>query len=204
MKFLLIIFLFNLLSATQSYPADSILKNNELSILKKVGLFPIQVWQRVSYNSNLFNCQFYPSCSNYGALAIKEHGIIKGSIITSDRIMRCNPFAIKYHIELDRPFTYKDGILIDPLNQKIVNTSKKSPLIAASLSSIIPGLGRVYSGRIGDGILGFLTFYMIGGSAILAIENKQPFVGPLLGILEVYLYFGEIYGAWRTAKYYPK
>jgi putative component of membrane protein insertase Oxa1/YidC/SpoIIIJ protein YidD len=33
---------------------------------------------------------FTPSCSEYGILAIKGHGILKGGLMTIDRLTRCN------------------------------------------------------------------------------------------------------------------
>ncbi len=204
MRFLLIIFVFNQLFANKSFPADSLFTNNKINLINKIGILPIAAWQRISYNVNLFNCQFYPSCSNYGAIAIKQYGIIKGGIITSDRITRCNPFALKYHLELNLPFKYKDGRLIDPINQKFINKSKKSPFLAASMSAFIPGLGRIYAGRIWDGLIGFFSFYMIGESATLAFKKEKTASAPLLGLIATYIYLGEIYGAWRTAKFYQK
>lgn len=37
-------------------------------------------------------CRFYPSCSHYGYQAIYKYGVIKGSIMSIWRILRCNPF----------------------------------------------------------------------------------------------------------------
>lgn len=37
-------------------------------------------------------CRFYPSCSEYGVEAIKKYGIMKGGIMTTWRVMRCNPW----------------------------------------------------------------------------------------------------------------
>ena len=39
-------------------------------------------------------CRFYPSCSEYGYLCIKSHGVLNGSFLTFKRILRCNPFSI--------------------------------------------------------------------------------------------------------------
>ena len=64
--------------------------------IKTFFLYPISGWQRLSYNYNVFNCQFYPSCSNFSALSIAKHGLLKGSIISADRIIRCNPSAYHY------------------------------------------------------------------------------------------------------------
>jgi hypothetical protein len=38
------------------------------------------------------SCRFYPTCSHYGYQAIYKYGAIKGSMMATWRIMRCNPF----------------------------------------------------------------------------------------------------------------
>jgi putative membrane protein insertion efficiency factor len=37
-------------------------------------------------------CRFYPSCSRYGFEAIRKHGAVKGSLLATWRVLRCNPF----------------------------------------------------------------------------------------------------------------
>ncbi|MBW1771627.1 MAG: membrane protein insertion efficiency factor YidD [Deltaproteobacteria bacterium] len=37
-------------------------------------------------------CRFYPSCSAYARLAIKEYGILKGGILAINRLLKCHPF----------------------------------------------------------------------------------------------------------------
>jgi len=36
-------------------------------------------------------CRFYPSCSNYGLLALEKYGFVKGWYKTINRILRCKP-----------------------------------------------------------------------------------------------------------------
>ena len=36
-------------------------------------------------------CRFYPSCSEYGLIAFKRFGFIKGCYLTVRRIARCRP-----------------------------------------------------------------------------------------------------------------
>ena len=38
------------------------------------------------------NCRFYPSCSNYGLIAIQRHGALKGTYLTIKRLLKCHPF----------------------------------------------------------------------------------------------------------------
>ena len=94
--------LFNCLIAESKYPADSLLSSEKTPTIYKLGLLPIAGWQRISYNTNFFNCQFYPSCSNYGAHAIGKYGIIRGGVIASDRIHPLQSFC-----ENLLPYRYK-------------------------------------------------------------------------------------------------
>ncbi len=38
-------------------------------------------------------CPYFPSCSEYGIECLKRYGFLKGSILTTLRILRCNPFS---------------------------------------------------------------------------------------------------------------
>lgn len=37
------------------------------------------------------SCRFYPSCSTYARLALKEYGILKGGMMSLMRILKCHP-----------------------------------------------------------------------------------------------------------------
>lgn len=38
------------------------------------------------------NCRFHPSCSDFAAEALTEHGALRGSWLSARRILRCNPW----------------------------------------------------------------------------------------------------------------
>lgn len=70
------------------------------SLLVNIWLLPrnafiafIVVWRK--FISPLYGdvCRFYPSCSAYGLGSIQQHGLVKGSLLTTWRILRCNPFT---------------------------------------------------------------------------------------------------------------
>jgi putative membrane protein insertion efficiency factor len=37
-------------------------------------------------------CRFTPTCSQYGVEAVTKHGLLKGGLMTSWRVLRCNPW----------------------------------------------------------------------------------------------------------------
>ncbi len=37
-------------------------------------------------------CRFYPTCSHYGYQAIYKYGALKGGVMATWRVLRCNPF----------------------------------------------------------------------------------------------------------------
>ena len=52
----------------------------------------IRLYQKIPGNFHN-NCRFIPTCSNYAIEAITVHGSIKGTYLTTKRILRCNPFG---------------------------------------------------------------------------------------------------------------
>ena len=53
-------------------------------------------------------CKFKPSCSTYMFQAIKEWGIVRGIILGTKRIFRCNPFNKECGLDLV-PYNLKGG-----------------------------------------------------------------------------------------------
>tara|TARA_B100001996_G_scaffold34236_1_gene25635 strand:+ start:8447 stop:9088 length:642 start_codon:yes stop_codon:yes gene_type:complete len=199
MKSLINIFLLSAVIYGQ-YPADSLFNDTNNNFLQKIFLYPITKWQRISYNSDAIGCQYSPNCSLYGAQAIHSKGAILGSMVTYDRIVRCNESAQFHHNKMGG-FYSLDNRLVDPVNH-YPNTNKKSPLLAATLSAIIPGSGRVYGGRlIMDGIYGLLLSSFTIQIAQKSIKNDSALSPFYIGIALI-AYGGEIYGAYRTANYY--
>ena len=65
--------------------------------LKFVSIYPIILIIR-SYQVLLSpiirtNCRYQPSCSEYAIIALKEHGLLKGTYLFILRILKCNPFG---------------------------------------------------------------------------------------------------------------
>ncbi len=62
-------------------------------IMKSFLIYIIGLYQKYISPYKGTKCPYFPSCSNYGIEAIKEHGAIKGFFMTCWRILRCNPFS---------------------------------------------------------------------------------------------------------------
>ncbi|MEE9166712.1 MAG: membrane protein insertion efficiency factor YidD [Candidatus Neomarinimicrobiota bacterium] len=183
------------------YPADTLVSSNEVSMIGKAFVLPISLWQRFSYNVPFIQCQYYPSCSNYAAGSISEHGVLLGTALASDRIVRCNPFAHHYHLRETPGEFHPDGRIVDPvpaLPFAAENNGNKSPLLASAFSTLIPGAGRIYAGRTWDGILGFLTVVLAANVTRVSHQRERRFETAIFGLVTAAFYSGEILGAYRT------
>ena len=60
--------------------------------MKKIAIFIIEIYQKISikYLHKMFS--YTPTCSEYTKKAIKKYGIFKGGWKGFLRILRCNPF----------------------------------------------------------------------------------------------------------------
>lgn len=62
-------------------------------MLKQLFIFPIKLYQWIISPWLPKTCRFEPSCSNYMIQAIQTHGIFRGIMLGSKRILRCNPWG---------------------------------------------------------------------------------------------------------------
>ncbi|MBU4304740.1 MAG: membrane protein insertion efficiency factor YidD [Candidatus Omnitrophica bacterium] len=61
--------------------------------MKKTVLFLIDFYRNYLSGLMLKSCRFYPSCSVYAKEAVKKKGVLKGILLGSWRILRCNPLS---------------------------------------------------------------------------------------------------------------
>jgi hypothetical protein len=99
------------------------------------------------------------------------------------------------------------------LPNEIINISNsaidyrfKSPLLASSLSTLIPGLGKVYTKNYTDGIMSLL---FVAGTAWQSYRGfkkngTSSISGWVFGTLSLGFYIGNIYGSSKAAKRYNK
>jgi putative membrane protein insertion efficiency factor len=58
-----------------------------------VVLAPIAVYQRVISPALPRRCKYEPTCSRYAVQAVREYGILRGLVLASWRLLRCNPWS---------------------------------------------------------------------------------------------------------------
>ena len=61
--------------------------------IKALFILFIRAYQRLISPILPPSCRFTPSCSHYGIEALQKHGLIRGSYLTINRILRCHPWS---------------------------------------------------------------------------------------------------------------
>jgi putative membrane protein insertion efficiency factor len=56
-------------------------------------LLAIRAYQLLFSSMYAGSCRFHPSCSAYAVEAIERHGVLRGSVLTLKRLLRCRPLA---------------------------------------------------------------------------------------------------------------
>ena len=160
--------------------------------LKKIYKSPVKLWQKLSYSIPILDCQFEPSCSNYFIHAVDSTGIVTGTIIGADRIIRCNLGARHYHLQKPNPKFYDDGRLIDHVSFNHIENPNNKFLKYA----IIPGYGRYKLGREIDG---FFSFLIISSSIYKGIkfQNEKPILSGFYFSVGLVFWIADFYGTWR-------
>ena len=64
-----------------------------MSVLRRVAVTPIRVYQKLLSPAVGSRCKYYPSCSEYAAQAIDRFGILRGLVLAGWRLLRCNPWS---------------------------------------------------------------------------------------------------------------
>ncbi|MBU1099764.1 MAG: hypothetical protein KKA84_05095 [Bacteroidetes bacterium] len=112
---------------------------------------------------------------------------LSGGFLPSDSLQFIKPFDLRYKEDAAKFYHEK------------LNPGYKSLTTAALLSAVIPGLGKVYTDNITDGLTGFLV---TGVLSFLAYDNfraEHDFRAWLFTGLAAYFYAGNIYGSIAAA-----
>jgi uncharacterized protein len=61
--------------------------------MRKVALAPIEIYQRLVSPALPRRCKYEPTCSRYAARAVERYGILRGLVLATWRLLRCNPWS---------------------------------------------------------------------------------------------------------------
>ncbi len=61
--------------------------------LTAVILAPIRFYQRFISPGLPRSCKYEPTCSVYAVSAVRELGVVRGSVVAAWRVLRCNPWS---------------------------------------------------------------------------------------------------------------
>ncbi len=61
--------------------------------LVRIAQAPIVVYQRVISPALPRRCRYEPTCSAYAVRALGQFGILRGLVLATWRVLRCNPFS---------------------------------------------------------------------------------------------------------------
>jgi putative membrane protein insertion efficiency factor len=61
--------------------------------MRSAAIALLRVYQRTLSPLLGPRCKYYPSCSEYAVQAIGRYGILRGSVLATWRLLRCNPFS---------------------------------------------------------------------------------------------------------------
>lgn len=94
----------------------------------------------------------------------------------------------------------QDNIFTPYINQ-IEKTKFKSPALSLTMSAIIPGSGKIYSGYWKDGVVSFLFVSLSAWQSYRGFQEKgvNSYYGWLMGGISLSLYSGNLYGSFKAA-----
>jgi uncharacterized protein len=61
--------------------------------LVEIFLFPLRAYRQWISPALPRRCKYHPTCSAYAEQAIRELGIMRGTIVAGWRLLRCNPLS---------------------------------------------------------------------------------------------------------------
>jgi hypothetical protein len=98
------------------------------------------------------------------------------------------------------PFNNSEKDTLLNFYKRKINPGYKSIPLAAALSAVLPGLGKIYTEEYGDGITAFIATGILTYLSIDNFNAGHKFRGYLFGGLAALFYAGNIYGSAASAQ----
>jgi uncharacterized protein len=62
-------------------------------VIRSLVRAPIVLYQRFLSPALPRRCKYEPTCSRYALQAIERHGVLRGGVLATWRLLRCNPWS---------------------------------------------------------------------------------------------------------------
>lgn len=77
---------------------------------------------------------------------------------------------------------------------------RRSGILAAILSAILPGAGQAYAGHYADGAISLISVAALASGALLCFHHRERALGATLAVAASLVYAGNVYGASSAAE----
>ncbi len=64
-----------------------------MSLARRIATAPLRFYRRFLSPLKPPMCRFSPTCSQYAIEALEVHGLVRGPMLATWRLLRCQPFA---------------------------------------------------------------------------------------------------------------
>ena len=64
-----------------------------MSFARRFLVAPIRAYSRAISPALPARCKYHPSCSHYAVQAVERYGILRGVVLATWRVLRCNPWS---------------------------------------------------------------------------------------------------------------
>jgi len=140
--------------------------------------------------------KFIQNCKTLDSMTKAEFQL--GILIMQHRWSEAKIFAGK---QVDLPGKTEKFHELIRISENGMNSNYKSPILAASLSALVPGSGKLYSGRWKDAIFSFIFVASSSWLSYKTIEDKGFKVdGIIYGSVALGFYAANVYGSFKSAK----
>ncbi|HAQ37429.1 MAG TPA: hypothetical protein DCX89_06490 [Saprospirales bacterium] len=121
-----------------------------------------------------------------------------GLAISQNKWNDARSYYLNHQMAEESPYYTSLGNIIQEYSSK----RKKSPLLAATLSTIIPGAGKAYTGRWADGAIALVFIGSNAWQSYRGFEKDgiKSVRGWVFGAIGFGFWVGNIYGSYQTAR----
>jgi putative membrane protein insertion efficiency factor len=64
-----------------------------MRLARALATAPLALYRRFVSPALGPRCKYHPSCSHYGVEAIRDYGVLRGTVLAGWRLLRCNPWS---------------------------------------------------------------------------------------------------------------